>query len=424
MGFKNNKSSTIVTGDHVLLHRDRNGVITPLGGMQNGSNDIYQLNPLVTPEINLGGVAGTLVESTAEAITLSANQNYSLYSKKYTGDGSDYPTIFIKGTGRTGGSTVYIDDCMFINTRMAILIKDVQNVVVKRSRFYNIGHGLMCQNVGKVVFEYNELEKIGSYPALSDPDSSGQYWAHGAVKVSSSPALENSRIAYNVVDNKNQSNVQTDGVHAQDYSEDCVSVINAGGASSADPLIICWNKSRGRLLAGSSSGGGIIVGDGEDGTIGNINIDDNIIDYWNQYGVGVAGGNNINVRRNRDWAPLEHDSNDAGLGILPHIDNDDDGQGYVVSMMLSEFGGTTPSGVLFQDNIGVRTRRAGWQANFNWLYNATSGVGTMDNNNFDWNNGTGPVPGHNAALLPEHLFTAESLGHNNNYMSVRRAAEV
>jgi hypothetical protein len=88
-------------------------------------------------------------------------------------------------------------------------------------------------------------------------------------------------------------------------TEDIINTWQSNGLSS-DPILIAYNRLQG---GGSMTGSGIMSGDGGGSWISVIG--NRIVNPWNA-GVGVAGGSNIRVERNRVFSDLPN--NAAGEG--------------------------------------------------------------------------------------------------------------
>lgn len=91
--------------------------------------------------------------------------------------------------------------------------------------------------------------------------------------------------------------------------EDHINMFVSSGTPES-PILIAYNRIRGG--GPSRSGGGILAGDN---TSAYIDLFDNVLVDPGQYGVAIAGGTHIRVRRNRIYAPDVHPWSNIGLYV-------------------------------------------------------------------------------------------------------------
>ncbi len=314
--------------------------------------------------------------------------------------------VDISGPGPGSGSTVEIEDNLFVNCAYAIHLENIETVIVRGYRFEGIGMGTRVQNCQNSTFEYNEVEHLGLYDTLGTYESGG-FWADNAVQI-----LENGidgviEVNGNIVDNGS-----IDG-STPNHTEDFVNINHAaaGGTGHVDDNMI-----RGPATSGSSSGGCIVLDQASD----NIVVQGNTCVDTNQYGVGAANSANVQILDNRVFLSWRHD---AGGADHPHHS----GGSQVVGILTSTYGTGRFVSVLLRGNWAVAQRANGdgsghaYDFNF-WNGGCDSGELTFVDNNFTETDGSGgpnpPPPGFGPGILPTDMFSDL----DDRYFSGRRVS--
>lgn len=194
----------------------------------------------------------------------------------------------------------------------------VQNVLVEDCTLSRTRENLIeFQNARYIDVRYNHFSKAfrGGYHFAIDPNPSNPGWDKGE--------QDGHHWDYNVAEFMGEWNPGHEGQNIVQYqnsagadcrirgniskrplpnaspystSEDHVNMGRSGGVSGS-PFLIEHNRLRGGGPSGT--GTGIITDGGDD----YIHIQDNTVDRTGQVGIGVAGGNNIIVRRNKVYGP-------------------------------------------------------------------------------------------------------------------------
>lgn len=160
-------------------------------------------------------------------------------------------------------------------TKRAIYLSDCKNITVIDCSFEDVLFALLAHRSESVKFEYNEVKNVTG----SHYDSS----LYGCMVQYDKVSGRGNSISYNVCEN----------IPNQSAPEDLINLYMTKGTADS-PVIIRGNWLRGG--GPSNSGGGIILGD----VGGAYQIaEDNILVDPGQYGVAIAGGNNITLRNNK-----------------------------------------------------------------------------------------------------------------------------
>ena len=172
--------------------------------------------------------------------------------------------------------------------KLAIYLDGCKNVTIIDNTFENVQTGLVAHNSQGIKFEYNDAtnivgplkggEKIGNMARFDKVFGTGN------------------SISYNVCEN----------FPGESSPEDIINV-NQSIGTSASPIMVKGNWLRGG--GPSTSGGGILLGD-----VGGAYqvAENNIVVDPGQYGIAIAGGNNIALRNNKIFSSKKS-YNNVGL---------------------------------------------------------------------------------------------------------------
>lgn len=197
----------------------------------------------------------------------------------------------IEGSAFTSSSNKYLivlyscENVIIRNNRfgsspvnLAIYLDNCKNITIMDNTFENVQTGLVAHNSQGIKFEYNDVtnvvgplkggEKIGNMVRFDKVSGTGN------------------SISYNVCEN----------FPGESSPEDIINV-NQSHGTSGSPITVKGNWLRGG--GPSSSGGGIILGD----VGGSYQIaENNIVVDPGQYGISIAGGNNIILSNNKIYS--------------------------------------------------------------------------------------------------------------------------
>ncbi|MCE5206328.1 MAG: right-handed parallel beta-helix repeat-containing protein [Porphyromonadaceae bacterium] len=158
---------------------------------------------------------------------------------------------------------------------LAIYLDNCENITIIDNTFENVQSGMVAHNSRGIKFEYNDLTNVVG-PLMGG----GKI---GNMAIFDKVTGPGNSISYNVCEN----------ISGQSYPEDIINVNQSHGTSES-PIIVKGNWLRGG--GPSSSGGGIILGD----VGGSYQIaENNIVVDPGQYGISIAGGNNMILRNNK-----------------------------------------------------------------------------------------------------------------------------
>lgn len=163
-------------------------------------------------------------------------------------------------------------------TKRGIYLDNCKNITIIDCTFEDVVFGLLAHNSQGIKFEYNDVLNItgGTY----DSD----LW--GCMAQFDKCFGEGNSISYNVNEN----------IPGKSSPEDIINLFKSHGTKSS-PIMVKGNWLRGG--GPSKSGGGIMLADYG----GSYQIaEDNILVDPGQYGVAIAGGNNIAMKRNKVYA--------------------------------------------------------------------------------------------------------------------------
>lgn len=162
--------------------------------------------------------------------------------------------------------------------KLAIYLDDCKNVTIIDNTFENVQTGLVAHKSQGIKFEYNDVTNVVG--PLKGGDKVGNMARFDKVSGSGNS------ISYNVCEN----------LPGESSPEDIINV-NQSVGTSASPIMVKGNWLRGG--GPSTSGGGILLGD-----VGGAYqvAENNILVDPGQYGIGIAGGNNVALRNNKIYS--------------------------------------------------------------------------------------------------------------------------
>lgn len=217
-------------------------------------------------------------------------------------------------------------------SKLAIYLDGCKNVTVVDNTFENVQTGMVAHKSQSIKFDYNDLTNVVG------PLKGGGNIGNLAMfdKVSGA----GNSISYNVCEN----------FAGESAPEDIINVNQSHGTSSS-PIMVKGNWLRGG--GPSASGGGIILGD----LGGSYQVaEDNIVVNGGQYGMSIAGGNNITMRNNKIFSSRQS-YNNVGLYAVNWYAEAEQSHSITVSNNLVNY--TNASGQLnnwwFGNNMGTIT---------------------------------------------------------------------
>lgn len=188
---------------------------------------------------------------------------------------------------------VIIRNCKFkdVDVKTAIYAERGTNILVTDCTFENVHQAFiagLCK--GNIRFEYNDVKNV--LGTLRGGTAQSQ-----AVQFRKCEGPNNS-ITYNVIEN----------IFGEGSPDDNINIFASSGTPES-PIRVTNNWIRGG--GPSPSGGGILLGDYE----GSYQIaENNVVVNPGQYGMGIAGGENITLRNNKIFSKKRYFTN-VGLSI-------------------------------------------------------------------------------------------------------------
>ncbi|UZR99353.1 fibronectin type III domain-containing protein [Chondrinema litorale] len=195
--------------------------------------------------------------------------------------------------------------------KWAIYMRDCENITIRNCVFEDYGIGVYAVRSETVDVSYNSFLNALGYQG-SDGYVNGKHVQFNEITGTGN------KINYNV----------GECIMNESTPEDLISVYKSSGVAG-DPIQVIGNKLRGG--GPSPSGGGIMTGDGG----GNyILVKDNILVNPGQYGIGIAGGDNISIIDNKVYGKQQSFTN---VGIYIGVYYPGDCTTYEVSGNQSNF---------------------------------------------------------------------------------------
>ncbi len=221
-------------------------------------------------------------------------------------------------------NNIIIKNCKFteIDIKTAIYADKGSNILVSDCTFESVNQAFIASNcTGNVRFEHNDIKNVlGNLrggPATSQ-----------AVQFRQCSGVGNS-ITFNAIEN----------IEGKSAPDDNINVFHSHGTPES-PIRVANNWIRGG--GPSPSGGGILLGDFG----GSYQIaENNIVVNPGQYGMGVAGGNNMILRNNKIYSRKRTFTN-VGLSICNWTPNQTTGNSYNITVENNEINWTHRDGYL------------------------------------------------------------------------------
>ncbi len=178
---------------------------------------------------------------------------------------------------------ITIRNCYFSASSLeAISIEKSRNITIENNLFANNMNGIYAlKATGGIVIRNNQFVNI------KGPEPRGQYIQFDSCSGEG-----------NIIENN-----KGECWPGESNPEDLISIYKSRG-TEASPILIRNNIFRGG--GPSSSGGGIMTGDNDGGY---VIVENNILIDPGQYGIAVAGGNNIIIRNNKIFGRLQNFTN-------------------------------------------------------------------------------------------------------------------
>lgn len=250
---------------------------------------------------------------------------------------------------------VVIKNCKFGPSPLAraIYLHNCKNITIIDCTFENVQTALRADESQTVKFEYNDVKNIlGKLKGASHFGNMVQFLGVSGTGNS---------ISYNVCEN----------IEGQSSTEDIVNLFKSNGTTSS-PIIVKGNWIRGGGPSGS--GGGILLGDFG----GSYQIaEDNILVNPGQYGMSIAGGNNMTIRNNKIYATRKSFNN---IGLYAANWNEGEGKSHTITITNNSVNYTNKNG----------------QLNNWWFYDNMEPITGKATNKYD--------PNLSASLLPDKIF--------------------
>ncbi|HHV87138.1 MAG TPA: T9SS type A sorting domain-containing protein [Petrimonas sp.] len=299
------------------------------------------------------------------------------------GQGSRYTGAYIKAPAiqHVGKSNFVIEGLEFSNSEKDIIaLYSCENVVIKNNKFSssskrgiyldncknitiidnwfeNVHTALTAHNSQGVRFDYNDVKNVGGLLKNSNDTNNGFVVLFDRVN-----GAGNS-VSYNVSEN----------IFGESSPGDLINVNQSNGTPQS-PITVKGNWIRGG--GPSPSGGGIILGD----IGGSYQIaEDNILVDPGQYGIAVAGGNNITLRNNKVYGKKNYFTNVAIIGC-----------NWYEEQLGKSFN------ITIANNSVNFTNKDGYSKNSWWIYKNIEPVAGIETNRDD--------PTLSPAILPEQII--------------------
>ncbi|WP_298653408.1 right-handed parallel beta-helix repeat-containing protein [uncultured Proteiniphilum sp.] len=168
--------------------------------------------------------------------------------------------------------------------KRAISLDNCKNITIVDNTFENIQSGLVAHKSQSIKFEYNDMTNVVG------PEGGGTI---GKMAQFDKVSGTGNSISYNVCEN----------FPGKSSPDDIINLYQSHGTAQS-PIVVKGNWLRGG--GPSPSGGGIILGDFG----GSYQIaEDNIVVNAGQYGISIAGGNNMTIRNNKIYGSRQSFTN-------------------------------------------------------------------------------------------------------------------
>lgn len=224
--------------------------------------------------------------------------------------------------------------------KRAIYLDDCKNVTIIDNSFENVQSALIAHKSEGIKFDYNEVKNVGGLLALSNDK------LNGFVALFDKVTGSGNSISYNVAEN----------IFGDSSPGDLIN-LNQSHGTAQSPIMVKGNWLRGG--GPSPSGGGILLGD----LGGSYQIaEDNILVDPGQYGMGIAGGNNMILRNNKVYGKRQYFTN-VGYSIANWYEK--------------ELGSST--NITFEHNTVNYTNKDGQTGNSWWIAGNMNPIGKETN---------------------------------------------
>lgn len=221
-----------------------------------------------------------------------------------------------------GGSNIIIKNCKFTNIdiKTAIYAEKGTNILVTDCSFENVHQAFIAAScTGNVRFEHNDVKNV--LGSLRGGSASSQ-----AVQFRHCSGAGNS-ITYNAIEN----------IEGESSPDDNINIFYSHGTPQS-PIRVANNWIRGG--GPSPSGGGILLGDWG----GSYQVaENNIVVNPGQYGMGIAGGNNMTLRNNKIYSKRRAFTN-VGFSICNWTADKTTGPSYNITVENNEIDWTHRDG--------------------------------------------------------------------------------
>lgn len=238
----------------------------------------------------------------------------------------------IEGSAFTSSSTKYLivlyscENVIIRNNKfgpspvnLAIYLDNCNNITIIDNSFENVQSGMVAHNSRGIKFEYNDLKNV-----VGPLQGGGKI---GNMAIFDKVTGAGNSISYNVCEN----------ISGESYPEDIINVNQSHGTLES-PIMVKGNWLRGG--GPSLSGGGIILGD----VGGSYQIaENNIVVDPGQYGISIAGGNNMILRNNKVFSSRKSFNN---VGIYAANWYETLGKSYNITVANNAVNYTNKDGVL------------------------------------------------------------------------------
>lgn len=255
-------------------------------------------------------------------------------------------------------SNITIRNCKFKNVtaREAILAEKGTNIQIIDCSFENVYGGFKAVKCdGNIKFEHNDVKNVVG-------DTKGGVVNLQAVQFNRCSGADNS-ISYNSIEN----------IEGESCPDDNINIFFSHGTPDS-PIRVANNWIRGG--GPSPSGGGILIGDWG----GSHQIsENNIVVNPGQYGMGIAGGNNMTVRNNKIYSKQRAFTN-VGMSICNWTQNNTTGKSYNIRVANNEVNWTHKDG--YKNN---------W-----WIYENMAHLTGLETNKYN--------PKLNESILPDIII--------------------
>jgi len=244
----------------------------------------------------------------------------------------------------TNCSNIHITNCRLVNsTTTGVNLYKCVNIVVDSSYISNVSTGVYASTCQSIKVLRNQMKNmVGPMPR-------GQFVQFNTVSGAGNQVIAN----------------KCENIMGSSTPEDAISMYMTNGTATS-PVIISWNWIRGG--GPSKTGGGIILGD--DGG-SHQTAENNTLVNPGQYGIGVAGGTNLEILNNKIYAAQNTFTN-VGVCVWNQYTNISASSGITASG--NQVNWTNSAGALNPDwNAGNCGTVTGWSSN-TWGATFTSSI--------------------------------------------------